>query len=252
LDADEPQQNIGHPGVLGLYWEDGYGRVGPVEEVVGLRVTRRFELVTGDPPPTCPDGRLEDCSPVDLEANAYPSDPGDTGLEFEEISYDSPLGSMGAWLVPASGDRWAIHVHGWTAERREAIRTLPAFHSSAIASLVIDYRNDPGVARDPSGLYRFGLTEWEDLEAAAHFALDRGASELIMVGYSTGAAHIMSFLERSPLAPRVRGVVFDAPNISVVEAVRFGAAAGALAVTRPGAPEAMPPRREVEALLDRG
>ena len=35
------------------------------------------------------------------------------------------------------------------------------------------------------------------------------------------------------------------------EAVRFGAAAGALAVTRPGAQEAMPSRREVEALVRR-
>ena len=33
------------------------------------------------------------------------------------------------------------------------------------------------------------------------------------------------------------------------EAVRYGAAAGALAVTRPGAQEAMPGRREVEALI---
>ena len=36
---------------------------------------------------------------------------------------------------------------------------------------------------------------------------------------------------------------------SMVEAVRYGAAAGALAVTRPGAQEAMPTRAEVEALL---
>ena len=38
---------------------------------------------------------------------------------------------------------------------------------------------------------------------------------------------------------------------SLDEAVRFGAAAGALAVTRPGAQEAMPLRREVEALFSR-
>ena len=37
---------------------------------------------------------------------------------------------------------------------------------------------------------------------------------------------------------------------SLAESVRFGAAAGALAVTRPGAQEAMPARHEVEGLLD--
>ena len=36
---------------------------------------------------------------------------------------------------------------------------------------------------------------------------------------------------------------------SIRDAVRFGAAAGALAVTRPGAQEAMPERREVDALI---
>ena len=39
---------------------------------------------------------------------------------------------------------------------------------------------------------------------------------------------------------------------SLHDAVRFGAAAGALAVTRPGAQEAMPPRDEVEALISLG
>ena len=38
---------------------------------------------------------------------------------------------------------------------------------------------------------------------------------------------------------------------SVRDAVRLGAAAGALAVTRPGAQEAMPARHEVEALVAR-
>ena len=36
---------------------------------------------------------------------------------------------------------------------------------------------------------------------------------------------------------------------SVAEAVRYGTAAGALAVTKPGAQEAMPTRAEVEGLL---
>ena len=43
-----------------------------------------------------------------------------------------------------------------------------------------------------------------------------------------------------------------AEGAGLKEAVRFGAAAGALAVTKPGAQEAMPSRREVEALVLRG
>ncbi len=232
LAAIEPNQAIGHPGVLGLWWPDGYGRLGEVEEVVGLHVTRSFQHLVGAPPPICSEGPLEDCPPVDIEAYAYPSDPGDAGLDFEETSYDSPLGPMGAWLVPGDGSRWAIHVHGWTAERREAIRVLPTFRGAGFTSLVIDYRNDPGEPQDPSGRYRFGLTEWEDVEGAVRYALSRDAEDVVLVGYSTGAAHIMSFLERSALASSVRGLVFDAPNVSLVEAVRFGSEGA----TFPGTP----------------
>ncbi len=233
LVAVAPHQGIGHPGMLGLWWPEGYGRLGTVEAVAGLEVTRSFEHLVGKPPPVCSQQSLENCPPVDIEAYAYPNDPADADLVFEEVTYDSPLGPMGAWLVPASADRrWAIHVHGWTAERREAIRLLPVLHAAGLTSLVIDYRNDPGAPRDPTDLYRFGLTEWEDVEAAVRYALDHGADNLVLVGYSTGAAHIMSFLERSELASSVRALVFDAPNISVVEAVRFGSRG----VTYPGTP----------------
>ena len=54
------------------------------------------------------------------------------------------------------------------------------------------------------------------------FAVDAGAGHIICVGYSTGAAHIMSFLEQSELAARVRALVFDAPNVILAETVRHG------------------------------
>ena len=43
-----------------------------------------------------------------------------------------------------------------------------------------------------------------------------------------------------------------AERTPLAEAVRFGAAAGALAVTRPGVQDSMPRREEVEALLATG
>ncbi|MEE8405636.1 MAG: alpha/beta fold hydrolase [Acidimicrobiia bacterium] len=223
LTAGEPRQDIGHPGTLGLFWEGGYGQIGPVIGVEGLDITRKYTQLEGVAPPMCPDGTLETCPPVDLEGYAYPSDPSDVDLEFEEVSYQSPLGPIGAWVIPADGaGTWAIHIHGWTAERREAIRLLPSFHRAGATSLVVDYRNDPGMPQDPTGRYRFGLSEWEDVEGAVRYALDHGAVDIVLVGYSTGAAHVMSFLERSDLAARVQGVVLDSPNILLAEAIRYG------------------------------
>ncbi len=223
LTAAGPRQDIGHPGTLGLYWEGGYGRIGEVIGVDGLDVTREYTQLEGGTPPICAHGSLETCPPVDLEGYAYPSDPSDVDLEYAEATYQSPLGPIGAWIVPATdASTWAIHIHGWTAERREAVRLLPTLHTAGVTSLVIDYRNDPGAPRDPSGHYRFGQSEWEDVEGAAQHAVDHGAVNIILVGYSTGAAHVMSFLERSDLAERTTGVVLDSPNILFAEAVRHG------------------------------
>lgn len=218
LEAPTPRQDIGHPGIVGVAWEGGYGRAGDVLDVEGSRFIRTYEPVTGMPP-VC-EGALESCTPVEIDAFAFPAGPGDVGLAHEEVKYHSPIGAMGAWLIPGAGSTWAVHCHGWTADRREHVRSLPAFHRAGITSLVIDYRNDADAPRDPSGLYRFGLTEWEDLQAAVQYALDRDAQGIVLDGCSTGGAIIMAFLENSDLASSVKGVVLDAPNIVLVEAFR--------------------------------
>ena len=218
LEAPGPRQDTGHPGVVGIAWPGGYGRAGDIIDVDGSRFIRSYEPVSGMPP-VC-EGDLEACPPVKIDAFAYPHGPDDVGLEYAETTYESPLGEMGAWLVPAAGTTWAVHCHGWRAERRELVRMLPAFHRAGVTSLVIDYRNDPGAPMDVTGRYRFGLGEWRDLEAAVGHALENGAEDIILSGCSTGGALVMAFLESSPLAERVSGVVLDSPNIILVEAFR--------------------------------
>lgn len=222
LEAGEPRQEIGHPGIIGLAWPTGYGQMGELIDVDGWRVTRAFNLLEGTPPTICTDEDPKDCPPVVPDSFAFPNDPSDVGLEYEEVRYPSPLGAMGAWVVPSDGPHWAIHVHGLSAHRREATRMLRCLHESGYTSMAIDYRNDPDTPEDPSGHYRFGLSEWEDVEAAVQYALEHGAEDVILVGYSTGAAHILAFLERSDLAEQVRGLVFDSPNVILAETVRYG------------------------------
>lgn len=220
LQAQGPRQEIGHPGTIGLRWESGYGQMGEVRVVTDGLVTRNFHSILGDLPPTCPGLAIEDCPQVYPDSYAFPSDPSDVGLTFEEVLYRSPLGPIGAWIIPGSGSDWALHVHGWTADRREAIRMLAPLNRRGLTSMVIDYRNDPGAPADPSGHYRFGLEEWKDVEAAIRYAVGEGAESVICVGYSTGAAHLLSFLERSDLAARVEALVLDAPNLILADTVR--------------------------------
>lgn len=100
---------------------------------------------------------------------------------------------------------------------------LSTYREAGLTSLVVDYRNDPDAPSDPSGLYRFGTTEWRDIEAAVEYAVSQGAESVVLVGYSTGAALDLAFLENSNTADVVTAMVLDAPNIDMAETVKWEA-----------------------------
>jgi alpha/beta superfamily hydrolase len=206
---------INDPGDYALVWDGGFARIGDVEGTDSVGVRRPFTPVDGTPPMS-PDE-------VDLDAWYYPTDPSDAGLDFTDVLFQSPVGDLNAWYVPASDapvETWAIHTHGWRVDEREAIRALSTFKAAGMDSLVIEYRNDVDAPSDPSGLYRFGRTEWRDVEGAVRYAMDHGATRIVLVGYSTGGAADMAFLEQSELAGLVVGVVFDSPNLDFGRVVK--------------------------------
>ncbi|TXR57339.1 alpha/beta hydrolase family protein [Quadrisphaera setariae] len=147
----------------------------------------------------------------------HTGDPGRAlGLPFDDAVVTSPVGELPAWLVhPADGELrgkvWAVLVHGRGGTREECLRALPVLHRLGVPALVPSYRNDPGVPASPSGRYGLGDTEWEDVEAAVLHALDAGAREVVLVGWSMGGAIVLSALSRSWTADRVRAVVLDGP-----------------------------------------
>ncbi|WP_344425387.1 alpha/beta hydrolase family protein [Pseudonocardia ailaonensis] len=162
----------------------------------------RRRLLSGPVPPV---------GPAVVDAGPYDPDPGARGLEFTEVTVDTPLGPAPAWEIPAERDVWAIAVHGRGGRRREALRILPTLHALGLPTLVISYRNDDEAPPSPDGAFHLGDTEWEDLEAAVGYARGRGARRIVLVGWSMGAAISGAFLDRSPAADLVDAVVWDAP-----------------------------------------
>jgi len=147
---------------------------------------------------------------------------GQGDYELEEVTYTSPLGSMDAWYLPAEGTTWVIHVHGLGATPAEPEPLFAPLQDSGYQQLSITYRNDEGQPVDPSGYYQYGATEWEDVSAAADYATANGADAIVLSGFSTGAAHVMSFLSREP-REIVIGVLLDAPNADLGQTVDFQA-----------------------------
>jgi pimeloyl-ACP methyl ester carboxylesterase len=115
--------------------------------------------------------------------------------------------------VPGDRKTWIVVVHGNSMSRLDDVRFLPSLQAAGYPTLSITYRNDAGAPEDPSGLLRYGLTEWKDLEAGVDHAIGRGSAGVVLMGISMGAGVIAAFLERSDLAREVRALVLDAPML---------------------------------------
>lgn len=202
------------PGVYGLAWQGGHAVIGRVVDVSAETVTRTLRSVRGYLAPG-----------MDVAiARLYTGDPRQAlGLPFASVRIPGELGPMPAWLVLGSGSTWAILVHGINDTPQAGLPIVPTLRRGGLSSLLITYREDLGAPPSPDGLHHMGLTEWRDLEAAARYALDRGARRLILVGYSMGGSLVAQFMQNSPLADRVAGLVLDAPALDWKETISFNA-----------------------------
>jgi uncharacterized protein len=203
------------PGVYGLDWHAGHAIVGALLSSDSHSVTRELRDVKG---------RLVPGAKVALDPSVYEGNPKQTvGLPFVNVLVPDEVGAMPAWLIPARTHTWAIVVHGINGNRENNLRIVPTLHRAGLPTLLITYRGDVGAPRGPDGLHHMGLTEWQDLQAAARYALAHGAQRLVLVGYSMGGAIVTQFVERSPLAGHVSGLVLDAPALSWTTILSFNA-----------------------------
>jgi pimeloyl-ACP methyl ester carboxylesterase len=203
------------PGIYGLDWQTGHAVVGEVLGSKADTVTRRLCVA---------DGYMVAGMKVTLDPDVYVGNPTRAlGLPYSSVLYHDELGLMPAWFIPGHSDTWAIVVHGINGNLEGDLRVAASLHRDGLPALLIGYREDLGAPASPDGLHHMGLTEWRDLAAAASYALAHGAQRLILVGASMGGAIVAQFMERSPLATHVAGIVLDAPALSWKAILAFNA-----------------------------
>lgn len=203
------------PGRYALVWQGGQARVGAVLGSDEDTVTRRLLSVRG---------YLAAGTEVAVESKFYTGDPREAlGLPFEQVPVHGELGAMPAWLVGGRTDTWAIVVHGINNTPDDGLRLLPALRRLGMPAMLVTYREDLGAPSSPDGYHHMGQTEWRDLEAAARYALRHGARRLVLAGYSMGGSIVAQFMQSSRLAPRVAGLVLDAPALDWPAIFEFGA-----------------------------
>ena len=235
LRADAADTNLTEDGRFGLATESDATLIDGIisaETSDGVSTVRRSR-VADEPVPAAG-------SAVRLDPYVWPGDPQTAlGLAFEEIELELEGGRGGAWYLEGSSDTWMIFVHGKGAPRNEALRLLPIAAERGYHALVIDYRNDPGAPRDPSGRYQYGLTEWNDVAAAARHAKANSGQDIIVVGYSMGGSNVMSYLLESPLRNQTVAAILDSPVLDLEASIDLAADQETLPLTSIALPQSL-------------
>ncbi|MEY4418164.1 MAG: hypothetical protein RIQ88_602 [Actinomycetota bacterium] len=123
----------------------------------------------------------------------------------------------------AKGGRWVILIHGRKATYAETLRIAGFLHSKEINVLAISHESDPrpkGLAKRRSNL---GRSEWQQVEQAVNYALSKGASEVVLYGFSLGCVFISEYLRQSRLKNSVTKVIYDSPLIDFESTLRLQA-----------------------------
>jgi pimeloyl-ACP methyl ester carboxylesterase len=196
------------PGRFELAWDGGYGEIGPIVSRGDGFVVRTF---------TARQGTLAPNTPVRVDTYFYEGDPRSAlGLDFRTVEVHDRLGDFPTWYVPAGDPRttWFLFVHGHNGYPKESLRYIKALHAAGVPVLVPTYRNDVGAPASADGVSHLGDTEWQDIAAAMHWALDHGARDIVLAGNSMGGTIALQAADRADVKDHVRGVVLDSPVLT--------------------------------------
>ncbi|WP_165064033.1 alpha/beta hydrolase family protein [Marisediminicola senii] len=206
------------PGRYGLWFslDSGHAKLGDIVTRDAATVTRRLLAVDF--------GDIASATRARFSGWFYLT-PADHGFDAESVMIPTELGPAPAWIVEPEGgsERWVVLVHGRGVRRQEALRAVPVFLEAGYACLLVSWRNDGEAPWSADRRYALGNTEWRDVDAAMAFAAGRGATDIVLMGWSMGGAVALQALTRSPLAGLVRGVALESPVVDWAPTLDFQA-----------------------------
>jgi hypothetical protein len=206
-------------GRYNLLWENGYGELGEILEQTPVQVKREFSLITGDMPKPGDDARME--------TFIFRRDPKqDFDIDFEELRLVSDAGRLQAWWIDQDSDTAVLMLHGRRRGNiQETLRALPIVVNKGFTTLVVAYRNHAQSPDSPDGFYHYGDSEWQDAVAGMKFLKEQGIKQVILYGFSMGAAVALETFEHYKDSPEVKAIILDSPLLDPYEVFLLGAKA---------------------------
>ncbi|WP_082541392.1 alpha/beta hydrolase family protein [Microbacterium sp. Root166] len=166
--------------------------------------------------------------------------PLDAGLSARDVAIHTPSGPAPAWRIDGSdvqSTKWAIHIHGLGSPRAGTLRGVQVTTELGYTSLVVSYRNDGEGPWRETGRSTLGATEVDDVDAAIQYAIDQGARQVVLFGWSMGAQVALQLAARARYGRPVAGLVLESPVLDWVATIKANcaraglpAAAGLLAI----------------------
>jgi pimeloyl-ACP methyl ester carboxylesterase len=157
--------------------------------------------------------------------------PADAGLTAHDVSISTPSGLAPAWRVDGNGEHsttWAIHIHGLGSPRAGTLRGVQVTTEQGYTSLVVSYRNDGEGPRNGTGRSTLGATEVDDVEAAFHYAIDHGARQVVLFGWSMGAQVALQLAAHPQYRQLIAGLVLESPVLDWVATIKANCARAGL------------------------
>lgn len=214
------------PGRYGLWFsrDSGHARLGEVSAETDGTVTR--ELLGVD------FGELQPGTRGRFSGWFFLT-PRDLGVDHESVSLGTTLGPAPAWVILADRGqhdpvptKWAVLVHGRGVTRSETLRCVGVFREAGYNCVLVSWRNDGDAPASADRRYALGATEWLDVEAGIRYAHDeRGATDVVLVGFSMGGAAVLQAAANSELSTLVRGIVLESPVVDWAPTLLFQARA---------------------------
>ncbi|ROZ63688.1 alpha/beta fold hydrolase [Kocuria soli] len=208
-------------GVYSLRFHGGAGhaRIGAIRSwapATGRVVREVEEIYSGD---------LSTATKGWWSGTVYP-DPARAGFPYEDVEIPIEVGPAPAWVVPVDGrptppgerprmleGPWAIMVHGRGAQRMEGLRALKTARDLGMTSMLISYRNDREAPSSLDNRYGLGFTEWKDVQVAISYAKSRGATDIVLFGWSMGGAICLQTADLSFYRDDIAAMVLTGPVV---------------------------------------
>lgn len=210
------------PGIYNLWFETG-GWAQLSAEIVDRGPTRVARRTTDTAPGLTPKtGDRASWSGI------YFADPANAGLHARDITITTTAGPCPAWRIDGDPGRWAIHVHGLGSSRAGTLRGVQVATELGHSSLVVSYRNTAEGPRDGTGRSTLGDAEMADVDDAIGYAVRRGAGQVVIFGWSMGAAIALQLASHPRHEGLIAALVLDSPVLNWTGAIKANCARSGL------------------------